>query len=66
MRTPAGFFCRWIVDEHTGKHRLTTYKLKRADAEERPLGAEPEMQTREVRDLPKPDRLPANSRPEGP
>ena len=30
-----------FIDERTGKRRLTTYKLKRADAEERFPGAEP-------------------------
>jgi hypothetical protein len=65
MSTPTEFFHWWIVDERTGKRHLTTYKLTRADAERAFPGAEPDLQTREVRDLPNPDRLPANSRPEG-
>jgi len=40
--------------------------LTRADAAERDPGAEPDSQTREVRDRPKPDWPAANSRPEGP
>ena len=55
----------WIVDERTRKRRLTAYQLTRADAERAFPGAEPDLQTREVRDLPNPDRLPASSRPEG-
>jgi hypothetical protein len=66
MVTPTEFFRWWIIDEHTGERRLTTYKLSRADAERAFPGAEPDLQTGEVRDLPKPDRQPANSRPEGP
>jgi len=66
MVTPTEFFRWWIVDERTGERQLTAYKLSRADAERAFPGAEPDLQTREVRDLPKPDRLPANSRPEGP
>ena len=66
MVTPTEFFHWWIPDERTGERRLTPYKLSRADAERAVPGAEPDLQSREVRDLPKPDRLPANSRPEGP
>ena len=66
MVTPTEFFHWWIPDERTGERRLTPYKLSRADAERAFPGAEPDLQTGEVRDLPKPDRLPANSRPEGP
>ena len=59
------FYRWWIVDERNGDRRLTTYKLTRADAERAFPGAEPGLQAREVRELPNPDRLPANSRPEG-
>ena len=65
MSTPTEFFCWWIIDERTGQRRLTTYKLTRADAERAFSGAEPDLQTREVRDLPDPDRVPASSRPDG-
>jgi len=63
MSTPTEFFRWWIIDERTGTRRLTTYALTRADAERAFPGAEPDLQTREVRDLSNPDRLPANSRP---
>ena len=63
MTTPTEFFRWWIVDERTGKRRLTTYKLKRADAERQFPGAEPDLQSREVRDLPAPIDMPANSKP---
>jgi hypothetical protein len=33
VTTPTEFFRWWIVDERTGKRRLTSYKLTRADAE---------------------------------
>jgi hypothetical protein len=39
MRTPPEFFRFWIVDERTGKRRLTTYKLKLAEAASRFPGA---------------------------
>jgi len=63
MPTPTEFFRWWITDERTGERRLTTYKLTRADAERAFPGAEPDLQTREVRDLPNPGEAPANSRP---
>jgi hypothetical protein len=53
-----------MIDERTGERRLTPYKLTRADAARAFPGAEPDLQTREVRDLPDPGRLPANRRPE--
>jgi len=58
-------YFRWyITDERTGKRRLTTYKLTRAHAAGRfPGGAEPDLQTREVRHLPGPGEYEANSRP---
>jgi hypothetical protein len=63
MTTPTEFF-RWhFVDERTGKRSLTTYKLTRKDAERAFPGAEPDMQTREIRNLGDPDGAPANSRP---
>jgi hypothetical protein len=49
--TQAEFFRWWIVDERTRKRRLTTYKLTRAEAAERFPGAEPDMQSLEVRQL---------------
>ena len=51
-RAPTEFFRWWITDERTGKRRLTTYKMTRADTAERYPGADPNLQTREVRDLP--------------
>jgi hypothetical protein len=63
MTTPTEFF-RWhIVDEQTGKRSLTTYKLTRKDAERAFPGAEPDMRTREIRNVGDPDGAPANSRP---
>ena len=44
MPTPTEFFRWWIVDERTGKRRLTTYKVTPAAAAERHSGAEPELQ----------------------
>ena len=52
METPTEFYKWWVTDERTGKRRLTTYKLSRVDAERAFPGAEPDMQTREVRNLP--------------
>jgi len=46
MPTPTEFFNWWIVAERIGKRRLTTYKLKRADAERAFPGAEPDLQSR--------------------
>jgi hypothetical protein len=65
MFTPTEFFRWWIVDERTGKRRLTTYKLTRADAERAFPGAEPDLQTREIREIPDTQRPLANSRPGG-
>lgn len=59
------FFQWWIVDEPSGKRRLTSYKLTRADAERAFPHAEPDVQTREVRDVRDPGQAPANSRPGG-
>ena len=65
MSTPTEFFRWWIIDERTGERRLTTYKVTRAVAARAFPGAEPDLQTREVRDLVNPDQPPANRRPEG-
>jgi hypothetical protein len=65
MSTPTEFFRWWIADERTGKRRLTTFKLSRADAEKAFPGAEPDLQTREVRNLPDKAQAPPNSRPGG-
>lgn len=65
MTTPTEFFKFWINDERTGKRRLTTYKLTKANAERAFPGAEPDLQTREVRNLPDPGEAPANTRPGG-
>jgi hypothetical protein len=65
MPVPTEFFRWWIPDELTGKHRLTAYKLTRADAGRAFPGAEPEQRSREVRDLADPSEAPGNSRPGG-
>lgn len=56
------FFNWWITDER-GKTRLTKYKLSRVNAEKAFPGAEPDVRTIEVRDLPNGGQVPANSRP---
>lgn len=61
MPTSTEFFRWWIIDERTGKRRLTTYMLTRADAERQFPGSEPDSSSREVRDLPK--DLHGNTRP---
>ena len=63
MPNPTEFFNWYIRDEQTGKRRLTMYKLSRPDAERAFPGAEPDLQTREVRDLPSAGETPPNSRP---
>ena len=63
MPTPTEFFRWYITDERTGKRRLTTYKLTRADALRAFPDAAPDLQSREVRNLPDPGQAPANSRP---
>ena len=63
MIVPIEFFNWWIVDERTGERRLTSYKLSRADAQRAFRGAEPEVLTREVRNLRDPIGPPATSRP---
>ena len=63
--TSTEFYNWWITDERTWERRLTTYKLTRADAERAFPGAEPDLQTRELRHLPTAGEAPANSRPGG-
>ena len=63
MATPTELFKWWIVDEPTGEHRLTTYKLTRADAARAFPDAQPDLQTRELRDIQDPRATPSNSRP---
>ena len=65
MSTLTEFFCWWILDERTGERRLTRFKLTRADAQRAFPGAEPDLQTREVRTLPDEGGMPADSRPGG-
>ena len=62
MSNTTEFFRWWTMDELTGKRRLTTYKLTRADAARAFPGAEPDLETREVRDLLVPDSR-SNTRP---
>ena len=61
--TSTEFYKWWINDERAGERRLTTYKLTRVDAERACPGAEPDLQTRELRNLPEAGELPSNSRP---
>jgi len=50
-------------DERTGKRRKTTYRLTRTDAARQFPGAEPDLLTRQVRDLPElGESTPANFR----
>jgi len=63
MPTPTEFFHWYITDERTGKRRLTTYAMTRADAAERYPDAEPDLGTREVRGLPEPGEVRRNTRP---
>jgi len=58
------FFQWWIVDERTGKRRLTTYKLSRADAARAFPGADPHLQSSEIRNLPGPRESTGNAGPE--
>jgi len=63
MSTSTEFFRWYITDERTGKHRRTTYAMTRAEAAERFPGAEPDLRTREVRNLPAPGEGHGNTRP---
>ena len=58
------FYRWWIIDPVTGERVLTPYKLTSAHAALAFPGAEPDLQTREARDLPDLSRDPwGNSRP---
>jgi hypothetical protein len=63
MSTPTKFFKWYIVDERTGKRRLTRYAMTREQAAERFPDAEPDLQSREVRHLPEPGELHGNTLP---
>ena len=63
MPTPTEFFRWYITGERTGKRRLTAYKLTRADALRAFPDGTPDLQSREVRNLPDRGHAPANSRP---
>jgi len=63
MAIPTEFFKWWIVDERTGKRTLSAYLLTRADAAKAFPGAEPDVRTREIRDLPSAGQSPPASRP---
>jgi hypothetical protein len=63
MGTPTEFFRWWVLDERTGKRRLTRYAMTRADAARQFPGAEPDLSSREVRLLPEPGEVHANSKP---
>jgi len=65
MPTPTEYFLWRVPDERTGKLRLTSYKLTRADAQRAFPGAEPDLKSREVRDLPDEGETLPNSRPGG-
>jgi hypothetical protein len=58
------FYKWWIVDTRTGERCLTTYKLSRANAEKAFPGAEPDLETRELREVQVAGQT-ANSRPGG-
>ncbi len=58
------FYNWWIVDQVTGERVLTPYKLTSAHAALAFPNAEPDLQTREARDLPELGRDPwGNTRP---
>ena len=63
MSTLTEYFCWWIIDEPTGERRLTRFKLSRAHAQRAFPGAEPDLETREVRELPDEGQPPPGSRP---
>ena len=56
------YFLWYVPDEH-GKLQLTKYKLSRADAQKAFPGAEPDLESREVRDVPEIGEPPPNRRP---
>lgn len=58
------FYQWWIVDQVTGERVLTPYKLTRKHAALAFPGAEPNPDSREVRDVPDPGQDPwGNTRP---
>lgn len=57
------FYRWWIVDEVTGERVLTPYKLTCAHAALAFPNAEPNLHTREVRDVPEIAKEPWNTRP---
>ena len=63
MPVPTEFFRWYIVDERTGKRRLTRFAMMREQAAEGYPGAEPNLHTREVRNLPEPGELHGNTKP---
>ncbi len=64
MSTVTEFYRWWLVDPVTGERVLTPYKLTSAHAALAFPGAEPDLQTREARDLPEIGRDPwGNTRP---
>jgi hypothetical protein len=63
MAVPTEFFHWYVVDERTRKRRLTPYAMTRAEAAERFPDAEPDLRTREVRNLPEPGEMRGNTRP---
>jgi hypothetical protein len=56
------YFLWYVPDERTGELRLTKYKLNRADAASAFPAAQPDLQSREVREVPETDEAPANRR----
>jgi hypothetical protein len=53
----------WITDERTGKRRRTTYKLTREQAARQWTDAEPDLSSREVRQVDPRGEIYGNSRP---
>jgi hypothetical protein len=49
---PTEFYKWFVTAPETGARKRTTYRMTREDAEERFPGAEPDLDTLEVRNLP--------------
>jgi hypothetical protein len=64
MTAPIEFFRWWIVDERTGKRRLTTYKLSRVEAAKAFPKAHPDLHSSEIRNLPGPRESTGNTGPD--
>ena len=65
MSSPTEFYNWWVVDERTGELQLTPYKLTCVDATRAFGNAQPNLASREVRNLISAGEALANSRPGG-